>query len=140
VVEIDPAGQAWVDFPGNAAGPVLACSVIQILVTAAEQWIGRRVVLVMEADAEMPPVILGAVHDAFVREETPEANDASSNAAGQIMIERKLRLVGQDQISLECGRSSLTMRKDGKIVIKGEQIVSRATGTNRIKGGTVAIN
>jgi hypothetical protein len=46
----------------------------------------------------------------------------------------------KDEIQLRCGKSSVTLRKDGKIEIKGTQIVSRASGVNRIKGASVAIN
>jgi hypothetical protein len=41
---------------------------------------------------------------------------------------------------LKCGESSITMRPDGKILIKGKDLVSHAQRTNRIKGGSVAIN
>ena len=44
------------------------------------------------------------------------------------------------EILLKCGQSSILMRKDGKIVIKGEQIVSRAMQTNKIKGACVQVN
>ena len=41
---------------------------------------------------------------------------------------------------VRCGESSLTMKRDGKIVVKGRTIVSRASRVNKIKGGSVAIN
>jgi len=44
------------------------------------------------------------------------------------------------EIVLECGRSSLTLTGDGRIVMKGVELVSRALRTNKIKGATVNIN
>ena len=44
------------------------------------------------------------------------------------------------EIELRCGKSSLIMKNDGKIVIKGTQLVSRASGVNKIKGAAVKIN
>jgi len=46
----------------------------------------------------------------------------------------------EKEIELCCGKSSLIMKKDGRIVIKGIQLVSRASGVNKIKGAAVRIN
>ncbi len=44
------------------------------------------------------------------------------------------------EIVLKCGQSSILMRKDGKIVLKGIEIVSRAKAANKVKGASVHIN
>lgn len=41
---------------------------------------------------------------------------------------------------LRVGDGSITIREDGKILIKGTDLVSHAQRMNRIKGGAVAIN
>lgn len=46
----------------------------------------------------------------------------------------------QKEIILKCGTGSIIMKKDGKIVIKGTNIITRARNTNKIKGATVTIN
>ena len=43
-------------------------------------------------------------------------------------------------MTLKCGDSSITLREDGKILIKGKDLLSHAKRLNRIKGGAVAIN
>lgn len=43
-------------------------------------------------------------------------------------------------LTLQCGEGSITLRGDGKVLIKGKELVSRAEGINRVKGGAVAIN
>lgn len=43
-------------------------------------------------------------------------------------------------ITLRVADSSITLRKDGKILIKGTDVVSSAKRMNRVKGGAVAIN
>lgn len=45
-----------------------------------------------------------------------------------------------EMLTLKCGDSAIDLRKDGKLLIRGQDVVSRATRTQRIKGGTVAIN
>lgn len=51
-----------------------------------------------------------------------------------------LRLEGGQSLTLECGDSSLSLRADGKVVIKGEDVLVRAKGTKRIRAGSVSIN
>jgi hypothetical protein len=53
---------------------------------------------------------------------------------------KRLDLEASDEIRLTCGKSSLVLRRDGSVVIRGVTITSRATQTNKIRGGTVAIN
>src|SRR5207237_2479584 len=43
-------------------------------------------------------------------------------------------------LTLKCGSGSITIREDGKILIKGKDLVSHATRMNRITGGSVPIN
>lgn len=53
---------------------------------------------------------------------------------------RRVVLHADDEILLECGASSILLRKDGKIIVKGAQIVSRASGRHKIRGASVQIN
>jgi hypothetical protein len=41
---------------------------------------------------------------------------------------------------LRCGEASLTLTREGKILLRGTYLSSRATGVHRIQGGTVEIN
>jgi len=51
-----------------------------------------------------------------------------------------LVLEANHSLTLRVGSGSITIREDGKILIKGKDLVSHATRTNRIKGGSVQIN
>jgi len=46
----------------------------------------------------------------------------------------------ESEVIICCGESSITLRKDGTIIIKGVKISSRAATTNKIRGGSVSIN
>lgn len=46
----------------------------------------------------------------------------------------------EQSLSLQCGSASLDLRADGKVMIRGEDVLVRARGTKRIKAGTVNIN
>lgn len=51
-----------------------------------------------------------------------------------------LVLAATKNLTLQCGKGSITLRGDGKVLIKGKELVSSAEGMNRLKGGAVAIN
>jgi hypothetical protein len=43
-------------------------------------------------------------------------------------------------LTLKCGDATLDLRADGKAVLKGEEVLIRARGLQRIKAGSVSIN
>jgi len=53
---------------------------------------------------------------------------------------KKITFEGQDEIVLKCGESSITLTKSGKILIRGKYLLNRASGVNRIMGGSVQVN
>jgi hypothetical protein len=57
------------------------------------------------------------------------------DADGQRMI-----VSAKEQIVLRCGKASITLTKAGKVLIQGTYVLSRSSGVNRVKGGSVKIN
>lgn len=55
-------------------------------------------------------------------------------------VQEELMLTAQQKITLSCGKSRITLYPNGKIVIKGEYILSDAEGVNRLSGGRVEVN
>jgi hypothetical protein len=51
-----------------------------------------------------------------------------------------LLIEAKKSLTLRVGDGSITIREDGKILIKGKDLVSHAKRMNRIRGGSVAIN
>lgn len=94
----------------------------------APNWakcVGLRVVLGHLGGDEQRPVVLGLL-DAppKTRAKTPDT----------LHVESKRELV------IECGKSKIAMRADGRIEIRGGHLISRSSGPNKIKGGSVHIN
>ncbi|MBA2479301.1 MAG: hypothetical protein H0V44_01460 [Planctomycetes bacterium] len=85
-------------------------------------------VLVCTVSGRGRPVVLGRI--------SPPGGSQVSAAPGQdsVVIEAVADL------TLRCGEGSITIRKDGKILIRGTDLVSHAKRLNRIKGASVAIN
>jgi len=78
---------------------------------------------------------------------TAQASPASETGAdvGMQVIEadvdgRRVRIIAKDEIVLECGQASVTLRRNGRIIIRGTYVETHSEGTNRIKGGQVRIN
>jgi hypothetical protein len=52
----------------------------------------------------------------------------------------RVLLESHESLSLKCGESSIDLRADGKVMIRGDDVLVRAKGTKRIRAGTVSIN
>lgn len=72
----------------------------------------------------------------------PPATDAlevAAPATANTDVPDTLVIEARQSLTLRVGDGSITIR-DGRILIKGQDLVSHAQRTNRIKGGSVAIN
>ena len=52
----------------------------------------------------------------------------------------RLRVGAKDEVVIQCGKASITLRRNGKVIIKGTHVESHSTSTNRIKGGQMQMN
>lgn len=136
VVDIAPNGQARIQFEGNAAGPLPARTIFG---ADTRPTAGAPVLIVFEDGDALRPIILGYLHDGLG---TSATTTTATAWAGQHMALTPKSLVVEagQQIVLRCGQGSITLCADGTIVIRGTRILSRASGTNRIKGAAVRIN
>jgi hypothetical protein len=53
---------------------------------------------------------------------------------------RRVRVLAKDEIVLECGKASITLRRNGRVVVRGTHIETNSEGANRIKGAQVRVN
>jgi hypothetical protein len=75
------------------------------------------------------------------RRTEPRADGApGSGASGPVVTPDEVTIVAAKQLTIRCGESSITLTAAGKIIIRGKYIVSRSSGVQRIKGGSVQIN
>ena len=72
--------------------------------------------------------------------EPAEALDGAWSAIRVEVSGTRLELHVDREIVIHCGASSLTLSPDGRVSIRGTHLLSRATASNRIKGGSVQIN
>jgi hypothetical protein len=146
------SGQApKVEFDGNERGPLPARSTVPLDPTLIAEAIQseRGVLLTFEDGRPDAPIITGLLQD-FVGEapqiwnenENENENESESNLAevDARVDGRRVELEAADEIVLRCGQASITLRRNGRVVIRGTYVESRSRGVNRIKGGSVEIN
>jgi len=126
-----------VDFPDNRSGaPVVARSAVSF----CGPDIGREAILVFENGDPQQPIVLGLIQPpgtATPLAHTPVHRDAKMDI--EVDGER-VTLSAEKEIVLRCGQASITLTRAGKVLIRGEYVLSRSSGVNRIKGAAVQIN
>jgi len=119
-------------FPGQQGTGALAARTVVDLHGA---HIGRRVVLMFEAGDPSKPIVMGVLREG---EGWPLAEQP-----GQIEVDadgERMMVTAKEQIVLRCGKASITLTRAGKVMIRGSYVLSRSSGANRIKGGSVQLN
>jgi len=133
----------WVALTPSAGG-VLARLGIDCdagrLARAIEQ--GQSAVLAFENGDGSLPIVLGIVSplQPTAAPPAPAGSEYSGIAVEADADGRRVRLEAQEEVVLQCGLSSITLKRNGKVIIRGSYIETYASGTNRIKGGNVRIN
>lgn len=134
----DDGGRALVDYPGNPnADPLPA------LATAAwtDDVIGRDVALLFAEGDPSRPIIIGVIQTA--QDAPTDRHQETQNEEREIEARvdgERVVLSADQEIVLKCGKASITLTRAGKVLIRGSYLLSRSSGVNRIKGGSVQLN
>ena len=138
LVGTDATGAPLVQWNNSESHPArwLASIAHSALVNA--QPSNREVLLVFANGDSTQPVIIGMLNDAAEKAVTLElAADVESDLN---VDHRRIVIEAREEVTLKCGKGYIQLREDGTIVIKGTRVLSRSSGTNRIKGAAVRIN
>ena len=163
---LDGQGQPLVDFAQNDSGrPLVAMSTVGI--TAAQT--GRNVAVLFAKGDSHRPVIIGVIHnplqELLAAYDAKNANGSSttwgaesdrSGASGEpaagtspdvtfgvddVKVDGKqVVLEGKETVVIRCGDASITLTRAGKILIRGNYVLTQSNGVNRILGGSVQVN
>lgn len=114
-------------FPGNAQDTAIPARSLARLDSGD---LGAEVALLFEDGDCARPLIVGKL----VEPQRP--------AAGSVVVAdgQMLRLVAKERIELRVGKASLILEADGHITLRGTDLVSHASRSNRIRGGSVNLN
>ncbi len=115
--------------------------------------VGDRIVLSFVQSSPTTPVIMGIVQSRVGQvleymgqqgcpsTEVSEFTQAKGDSLPTVTMNgSKLELTSPTEIKIQCGKSSITLTKSGKILVKGEHVLTRATKANKIKGGSIQLN
>lgn len=86
--------------------------------------VGAEVCISFDRNDVRRPIVLGKMHTGL--------NACVSN--------NKIDITSDTEIVLRCGKASIHLKSDGTVAIRGTNVASRASETNRIRGGNVQIN
>ena len=111
--------------------------------------VGKQISLLFVEGDVNKPIVIGFIHNPLESMlETYDEKvtlqtippDATSRDSTLLLDGKNINLEAQDSIKLQCGEASISLNKSGKIVIRGKYILNRASGVNRILGGSVQVN
>lgn len=98
--------------------------------------IGHQLVLAFERGDPDRPIVMGVLAPSNISVEQQEASRALAvESDGQRMI-----VSAKEQLVLRCGKASITLTRAGKLLLEGSYVLSRSSGVNRVKGGSVQLN
>ena len=106
------------------------------IVSLRSAMVGRDVVVLFDCGDAGAPIIIGMIEPkplgAAIAEPAPGVTIRADDERHVVTAER--------EIVLRCGDASITLTRAGKVIIKGNYILSRSTGYNKIKGAAIDIN
>jgi Domain of unknown function (DUF6484) len=139
LVEFNAAGEPLVEFPANPAGNYIPA---RSAMGVGKTEIGREVALLFERGDPYKPIIMGLIqHPEGVQVTAPEHTRSEQPNPFEADIDgERLVFNAKKEIVLRCGKASITLTRAGKVLIRGAYLLSRSSGVNRIKGGSVQIN
>ncbi len=118
IIGFGPDSRPQVLIPALGEVPLLARSLVPLSAGA----VGRLVAVAMMGEE---PLVLGLIQPLV-----PEVE-----ADGE-----KLVLEARREVTLRCGKASIHLTADGRVTIRGTQVLSRSDGPNRVQGASVQLN
>lgn len=142
ITGIDATGQVLVDYPGNDRGVLparLTSSAKEKLPRVSTE--GRTVLLGFVNNDPGSPVIIDTLYSLLDEITEQPGPVLEAQKPEEVTIDRRrVILDAEEEIVLRCGEASITLTSAGKVLIKGNYLISRSSGANRIKGASVQIN
>jgi hypothetical protein len=143
LVGIEKTGFPIVDYRDNTNGHLAARYTIS---PGNGGWravwsANSQVVITFEQGDPELPIITGVMRSPIDEIVDETQLDPGRMATLDVKFDKRhLILDATEEIILRCGKGSITIHRDGKIIIKGTQLVSKSSGSNKIKGSAVQIN
>ncbi|MBT8070345.1 MAG: DUF2345 domain-containing protein [Gammaproteobacteria bacterium] len=129
--------KALVVYPGMPSTEPLAAITTEDL--SAQQSDHEVALGFVNGDPSLP-IVLGLIQHPDLGKQVDENAHGDRKAVNVKVDGETVTLSADKEIVLRCGKSSITLTRAGKVIIKGAYLTNHSTGVNRIKGGSVQIN
>ena len=137
LVGFSESGEPLVQFDGAPVGsPVRA----RMTSPVEPDDIGHAVALLFEGGDPSCPIVIGRIED---RRPPAREMEVSTEVGAPFQVSadgERLEIRADREIVLRVGQASITLTRAGKILIQGAYLLSRSSGVNRIKGGSIQLN
>ena len=141
LVGVGQGGEVLVEYDGYGPWPARTLAGISRKELSRPEQRGRELLLAFENNDPEKPLIIGMIADPIDGIIEMEAAGEGTEGNLDLMVDgRRVFIEAEEEIVLTCGKGSIRIRKDGKIVIKGTDLLSRSSGPQRIRGASVNIN
>jgi len=140
-----------VEFEGNPHGPLRARTTAVMASDVVDRAIAtaQGALLVFERGDPRLPIVTGLIwtgqpatpfQELLVPTRSPPGAAPGRSAVEARLDGARVVLEGTREVTLKCGEASITLRADGRIMLRGAYVESSSRGVNRLKGATVKIN
>ncbi len=120
-------GQVFVDFDRN---PTQAAMLARSTIAVSKADVGSEVALSFVQGQLSQPVVTG-----LFRSPEGQGDDMQVQVDGE-----KVTIVGEKRVVLQCGKASITLTEDGKVLIRGTYFFAQSSGIAQVKGAALRLN
>jgi hypothetical protein len=135
-------GELRVDFPGNERGPLPARISAALEAPALEAAAATRqeALLLFEGGDLGRPIVLSLLRSTTPMVDLLLGRPQQAHSLDARVDGERISIEGKEEVVLRCGKASLTLRRDGKVLLRGVNVVSQADQIHKVRGGKVQIN
>jgi hypothetical protein len=124
----------------NGKSALVARTTIKI----GRQDIGKSVVVQFDQGDIRHPIVTGMLIDNAENEAADDVQDIVASTMIRPLPanidDEEITFEAKRKIKFQCGASSITLEANGNVDIRGNDLTSRASGQNRIRGSSVSLN